>query len=262
MEIFLTYTRAPKTLKDKIMFIKNIKELLGLGLKEAKDFTDNLEASGKGQFTLPADELPHHFRIALAKEDITWENADAKPSAPQNDNTICLLKFSGDILQEMDLKSYLYKQFRFNYLDAAELIEQLKKGESINIDINPAEKDFISGVLERYGVAHHFGAPPAKTHAIAQGQVNLNELAQKFKNIDADISLCLSNNPDITVSKLHLVKILRQYSAENWDLLASKIKAEEMLDKGKIIVKVHSSNFVAFAAEIKELKLHLETYSL
>jgi transcription antitermination factor NusG len=55
---------------------------------------------------------------------------------------------------------------------------------------------------------------------------------------------------------------LRQYNTENWDLSKSKDKAEEMLDKGKIMVKVHSSNFMAFSAEIKQLNLYLETYNL
>jgi len=159
MEILLTYANTPRTFKNKIELVKDFKFLLNLGLKDAKDFIDGLQESGTARFNIKGDELPHATVILLTKENITFEeyvypNID-EPALQQN-NIIRLNKFSGDILQEMDLKSYLYKQFKLNYLDAAELIEQLKKGESINIDINPAEKDFISGVLERYGVAHDF----------------------------------------------------------------------------------------------------------
>jgi hypothetical protein len=240
MEFQLTYANPPRIFDQKIELVKDFKFLLNLGLKDAKDFIDGLQESGTARFNIEGDELPHATVILLHKNNITFKEyiyPNIDNPAPTQNNIIRLNKFSGDILQEMDLKSYLYKQFRLNYLDAAELIEQLKKGESKMFDINPAEKDFISGVFERYGVAHDFG-------------------------IDADISLRLTNNPDITVSKLHLVKVLRQYNTENWDLSKSKDKAEEMLDKGKIMVKVHSSNFMAFSAEIKQLNLYLETYNL
>jgi hypothetical protein len=258
MEFQLTYANPPRIFDQKIELVKDFKFLLNLGLKDAKDFIDGLQESGTARFNIEGDELPHATVILLHKNNITFKEyiyPNIDNPAPTQNNIIRLNKFSGDILQEMDLKSYLYKQFRLNYLDAAELIEQLKKGESKMFDINPAEKDFISGVFERYGVAHDFGAAQKSTSSI-------DEMAKKFQYMNADISLRLSNNPDITVSKLHLVKVLRQYNTENWDLSKSKDKAEEMLDKGKIMVKVHSSNFMAFSAEIKQLNLYLETYNL
>jgi hypothetical protein len=161
MEFQLTYANPPYAFKNKIELVKEFKILLNLGLKDAKDFIDGLEASGTSRFNIEGDNLPHNLAILLHNNNISFEkyiypNID-EPILKQN-NIIQLNKFTGDILQEMDLKNYLNKQFKLNYLDAAELIEQLKKGESKIFDINPAEKDFIAAVLERYAVTHDFPA--------------------------------------------------------------------------------------------------------
>lgn len=161
MEFQLTYANPPYAFKNKIELVKEFKILLNLGLKDAKDFIEGLQESGAGRFNIEGDDLPHNVKILLHKNNISFEEyiyPDIDEPALQQNNIVRLNKFSGDILQEMDLKNYLNKQFKLNYLDAAELIEQLKKSESKTFDINPAEKDFISGVLERYAVAHDFSA--------------------------------------------------------------------------------------------------------
>jgi hypothetical protein len=136
--------------------IKSIKNVSSLGLKECKDFADNLRRNETQIIPINNIEYLEELQAAAKKSNVSIADFEMPKAAKPNIDKINLIGFTGGILEEMDFKNYLYSQFKLDYLQAAELMERLKKKEITSLPIDSAQVDSIAAALDKYKVFYFF----------------------------------------------------------------------------------------------------------
>ncbi len=73
--------------------------------------------------------------------------------------------FEGDYFAELPLRDFLISQFRFRYLEASELVGELRQRITKTLQIAEHERDFVCAALDRHGVLYRLQGQPAAAPA-------------------------------------------------------------------------------------------------